>query len=496
MSMIEIQNLSFAYEGSFDAIFDNVSLRIDTDWKLGLSGRNGRGKTTLLRILIGELPYQGSIRSAVRFCYFPFSIRDPSLSAGTVIAELSKDAPAWAILRELNRLDLTEAVLEQPYASLSNGEQTKLQLAALFAQESVGFHLIDEPTNHLDAEGRALVANYLNGKQGFILVSHDRRFLDLCVDHMLSINRANIEIQKGNFSSWYENKRRQDDFERKQNARLEKDIDRLNSAARQSREWADRVEADKIGFHGDPSNRFKNSRSYLGEKSRRMQQRRKNLERRQQAAIEEKSSLLKNVEYEESLKLTPLRHPAELLIEGRNLALQYGERRIFSGLDLVVRQGERVALTGRNGTGKSSLLSAIAGENVPLTGSLRLASGLIVSYVPQDSSFLCGRAEAYAKACGVDVTLFLTILRKLDLPRVQFEKDMRDYSAGQRKKVLLARSLCERAHLYLWDEPLNYIDVLSRICVEELILRYRPTLLFVEHDAAFVERTAVRRIEL
>ena len=127
---------------------------------------------------------------------------------------------------------------------------------------------------------------------------------------------------------------------------------------------------------------------------------------------------------------------------------------------------------------------------------LALGAGLIVSYVPQDASFLHGGARDYARNAGVDETMFLTLLRKLGFERVQFEKDMADYSAGQKKKVLLARSLCESAHLYLWDEPLNYIDVLSRMQIEQLLLDYRPTMLFEEHDAAFVRRAATGTLVL
>ena len=111
----------------------------------------------------------------------------------------------------------------------------------------------------------------------------------------------------------------------------------------------------------------------------------------------------------------------------------------------------------------------LAGEPIPHTGLIKLPGDLLLSYVPQDTSFLKGDLTDFAKRSGIDESLCKTILRKLDFPRVQFEKDMADFSAGQRKKVLLARSLCEQAHLYLWDEPLNYVDVLSRMQIESLL---------------------------
>ena len=130
------------------------------------------------------------------------------------------------------------------------------------------------------------------------------------------------------------------------------------------------------------------------------------------------------------------------------------------------------------------------------TGTVTSGSGLVISYVPQDTSHLKGTLTEFAKVHKIDESLFKAILRKMDFERVQFEKDMTDYSAGQKKKVLLARSLCESAHLYLWDEPLNYIDVLSRMQIEQLLLDYRPTMLFVEHDAAFVRRAATGTLAL
>lgn len=125
-------------------------------------------------------------------------------------------------------------------------------------------------------------------------------------------------------------------------------------------------------------------------------------------------------------------------------------------------------------------------------GTIDTASGLKISYVPQDTSHLKGRLKDYAEQYELDWTLFLMLLRKLDFGREQFEKNMEDYSGGQKKKVLIARSLCERAHLYIWDESLNFIDVFSRMQIEELLMKYRPTMLLVEHDAAFVEKVGTK----
>lgn len=234
-----------------------------------------------------------------------------------------------------------------------------------------------------------------------------------------------------------------------------------------------------------------------------MQQRRKNLERRQKSAIEEKSALLKNIETSEDLKLFPQNHHKAELVQCRKLCLFYGEKEICHNLDLTVRRGEQTALQGKNGCGKSSVLKAIlSAAGMPADsfpawqGEILVAGGLKISYVSQDTSGLRGRLDEYAASYDLEEARFKALLRKLDFSRIQFEKNMEDYSEGQKKKVLIARSLCEKAHLYIWDEPLNYIDIFSRMQIETLIRQFRPTLLFVEHDAAFIEKTASKSIDL
>jgi lincosamide and streptogramin A transport system ATP-binding/permease protein len=237
MSLINVTNLTFAYDGSYDNIFENVSFQIDTDWKLGFTGRNGRGKTTFLSLLLGKYEYSGKISANVRFEYFPFHVENTKHNTHDVINNIVPDYLQWELMRELSLLKVSEDVLYRPFDSLSNGEQTKVLLAALFLKEN-SFLLIDEPTNHLDMNARKLVSDYLNTKSGFILVSHDRSFLDNCVDHILSINKTNVEIQKGNFSDWWENKKRQDNFELAENEKLKKDIKRLSDSAERTSNWS------------------------------------------------------------------------------------------------------------------------------------------------------------------------------------------------------------------------------------------------------------------
>lgn len=495
MSLIQIDHLTFAYDGSYDDIFTDVSFQLDTDWKLGLTGRNGRGKTTLLRLLTGELHGQGRITAGVTFDYFPYPVADPQLPVQQAAESLAPGCPPWQLLREFGRLGLEEDVFYRPLCTLSQGEQTKALLAALFAQPG-HFLLIDEPTNHLDAAGRALVSRYLNSKKGFILVSHDRDFLDGCVDHMLALNRCDIEVQQGNFTTWQHNRMLADQYELARNRQLRRDIGRLDAAARRTGAWADKVEAGKKGLDPVARGGPRADRGYIGHQAAKMMKRACAIQQRTEAAMEEKRGLLKNLEENEPLKLSPLAHHKPVLARLQDVSAWYGRVCACRGVSLEVRGGQRVALQGPNGCGKSTLLKLVCGQDIRHTGMVELAPGLIVSYVSQDTGFLQGSPAAWARECGLPAPLFLAILRKFGFDRVQFEKDMAAYSQGQKKKVLLARSLCQQAHLYVWDEPLNYVDVLSRIQLEELLLAARPTLLFVEHDQAFTRRVATHSIQL
>lgn len=495
MAIIDIIDLTFSYDGSYDNIFENVSFKIDTNWKLGLIGRNGRGKTTFLKLLLGQYEYRGKILSNIDFEYFPFEISDKSQFAIDIIRDKSliEDNDYWRIQKELSLLKVDEESLYRPFEKLSGGEQAKILLASLFLKEH-SFLLIDEPTNHLDIEAREIVGNYLKSKKGFILVSHDRKILDNCVDHILSINKTNIEIQRGNFTSWYNNKQMQDNFEIAKNNKLKKDISRLQDSARQSANWSNKLEKTK---HGTLNSGIKPDRGYIGHRAAKMMSRSKSIEARKQAAIEEKSKLLKNIESTDALKINCLKHSSQKLIRFNSVSLLYGNKEVCKNINFDVSQGDRIALHGKNGCGKSTIIKFINGSNeISATGLLKKASNLKVSYVPQDTSHLKGILTDFIKYCNIDESLFKTILHKLDFSRSHFGKEISDFSEGQKKKVLIAKSLCEQAHLYLWDEPLNFIDLMSRIQIEELILKFNPTLLFVEHDESFVKNVSTKIINL
>lgn len=495
MALITVNNLTFGYDGSYDLIFDHASFQIDTNWRLGFVGRNGRGKTTFLKLLMGLYAYGGSISAPTEFDYFPFPLANDNAETAEILEQICPACPQWRLLREMALLELDAGVFHRPFSTLSNGERTKILLCALFLRENC-FLLIDEPTNHLDLHGREVLSRYLRGKRGFILVSHDRAFLDGCIDHVLSINRTSIEVQRGNYSTWLENRQRQDSFERAENEKLKKEIGRLEKSSREKAAWADRSEREKIGFDPSRTEKSMGRRPYLAAKSKKAMKRAKAIEARQEAAIEEKSRLLKDLENAETLKLPTLSYRAERLAELREVAVCYDGREIFSPVSFQICRGDRIALQGGNGSGKTSLLRALCGKQVPYRGTIQLGGDVKISYLPQDTGHLRGSLRAFIEENSLDATLFLAILRKLDFKREQFDKPLEAFSAGQKKKVLLSKSLCEPANLYVWDEPLNYIDILSRGQIEELLLAGAPTILFVEHDRVFCDRIATKKVVL
>ena len=306
---------------------------------------------------------------------------------------------------------------------------------------------------------------YLNKKKGFILVSHDRNFLDKVVDHIISINNTNIEIQKGNFSSWYENKQARDTFELTQNEKLEKEISRLEIASKNTANWSNKIEKSKYNTNNSGSSI---DRGYVGHRSAKMMKKSKVIEKRIEKSIEEKSGLLHNMDRNDTLKIVPLETKKTPLIVANHLQINYENKAIFKEQSFVIEKGDRVAITGKNGIGKSSLLKLILGNEIPYAGNIKVTADLKISYVSQNTDNLKGNLKEFGAKHEIEESIFKAMLVKMGFSKQDFEKEINQMSEGQ--------------------------NILTRIQIEEAILAYKPTIIFVEHDETFVKKVATKEI--
>jgi lincosamide and streptogramin A transport system ATP-binding/permease protein len=527
--------LSFAYDGAESEIFKDLDLVIDTGWRSALVGANGRGKTTLLRLLAGSLlPDRGSIERPTRCLLYGTE----TVSSGTAF-EAAKDVsgpfrrwereieellargdePALArygeleseyrasggyeidarLAAELADLGLSAKLLRRPLDSLSGGEQTRVRLAGLFASGGA-FPLIDEPTNHLDLQGRARLAEYLATKGGFLLVSHDRAFLDAAVDHVIALNPETVDVQRSDYSTWRANHLMRLAEQARTNALLRKDIARLETAARSRRAGADAREADKTagGKPRLPSERGSDS-GYIGARAARQMKRALAAERRAAEAADKRRQSLTDVEKEYPLMLAEEATPAparEPLLRVRELRLGW-DQWLFEPVTFEVRAGDRLALTGPNGCGKSSLLALLLDdETLKTDGDWKVHGRIAISEAMQIPRWREGSLRERLSAAGLDEGNFRQLMAALGVRGAALDQPLEHLSQGQLKKIELARSLTEPAHLYLWDEPLNYVDVDARERIEAALLESDAALIFVEHDARFVARVATHQVAL
>ena len=493
MSKISVNNLSFSYYGNNEKVFENVTFNIDTDWKLGLIGRNGKGKTTFLNLLLGKYEYQGIISKSVDLDYFPFDVDNKNRMAIEIINDIAPQVEDWEIIKEINLLNTNAEILYKNYNLLSGGEQVKILLISLFLKNN-NFLLIDEPTNHLDSETKKNLIQYLKNKKGFILVSHDRKFLDEVVDHIISINNTNIEVQSGNYTSWKENYDRQTNYEMKQNEKLNKSISKLEVASKETENWSNKMEKTKSRAHNKTEGSI--DKGYIGHQSAKMMKKSKVLEQRMKNEIEAKKSLLNNVDRIDDLKIVPLKNERKSLIYCEDFAIKYNNKEIFKKISFEICDGDRVAFCGKNGVGKSSILKLLVNGNIEYNGILNKVNNLKISYVEQATENLKGSIKEFSRLNNIEESLFKAMLIKMGFSKDDFDKNLQSLSEGQKKKVLIAKSFSENANIYIWDEPLNYIDIITREQIENSILKYKPTLIFVEHDETFVSNIANKIINL
>lgn len=525
MSKITINKMGYYYDDFYHPVYEDINLVIKTDWKLGLIGRNGRGKTTLLRLLKGEIePTSGNINVPVEVEYFPYKndcgytltrdiikenvgkLKSMEDTMEEIInqndearfdeysnlqeqyLELDGYEMESKILKEMDDMQLDKALLDREFSTLSGGEKTRVMLLTLFLRKK-SFVLLDEPTNHLDEAGKEAVTAYLQKKKGFIVVSHDRAFLDRVIDHVLSINKKDITVEKGNYTSWKQNKDKKEEFELRTRERLEEEIAQLERSAKCSRTWANigNMQSYQHAGHG----RANGVETYMKQAKR--------SENRMQDNIEQKKQLLQNYEEVKPLVMEQKDDIEEKnLIRIKELSFRYAEdaKQIIKGFNFEVNAGERIWVKGPNGAGKSTLLKILS-KALPHE-AIDYAEGLKMAMVAQEPAWKTGYIqEGFENTAGNMIyEKFLELCDYFELPENFLERPLETYSSGELKKINVARALAEENHIILFDEPLNYMDTYFSEQLEKAILEYQPTMIFVEHDSYFGKAIATKTIQL
>ncbi|MGE5402662.1 MAG: ribosomal protection-like ABC-F family protein [Ignavibacteriales bacterium] len=518
MSQITINQLYFHYDSPYQDVFSALSLTISGSWKTALIGNNGRGKSTLFGLIAGSIqPVSGTLKVPMEVKCFPFTPQNEESVTQLVIRESIAPFSIWEkemntlmekgddeslnkysgyldlfmhydgytidslIEKEAANMGLKTDILFRPFKTLSGGEKTRALILSLFLKKDC-FPLLDEPTDHLDYNGRELLTEYLySSKKGFIVASHDRYLLDNCTDHVISINKSDTTVMQGNYSTWKYQKDIEEEFEQRRYENLQREIKDLEKAAQQRRKWSSAKEKEKNSASDS---------GFVSHKAAKLMKRATSIERRIEDNILSKKELLKNKESKSSIIMKSALPIPGQLISIHDLAVSIGGNEIFSGLYMNVNKGDRIAVTGPNGCGKTTLLNVIS-KTIPMSeGSLYIAPGINISRAYQIPLWIHGHLKEHLYNNKIDETSFRFIMSALGMKGEVFDHQLETFSKGQLRKIDLCRTLVASPQLLIWDEPLNYLDISSREQLEEFISNEKPTIVFVEHDRIFIENTA------
>ena len=492
-------------------ILDGLTFTVYSGERVGILGHNGCGKTTLFRILTGELDYD---EGEIMICpgkRLGLISQIPVYPDGWTTEDVLKDAHrrlyaisrrideltaemerngGEALLREYDRLsedfrrlggydmdternkvanglDIDADMRARPFALLSGGEKTRVNLARLILEDT-DILLLDEPTNHLDLRATQWLEEYLLHFKGTVLaISHDRWFLDKVVQRSIEINDGKAELYSGGYSFYVEERRRRFDEKLKKYEKDQAKIEQLTRAAEQMHLWA---------FMGNDK----------------LHKRAFSMEKR----IERLSHSEKPVEQKKlSVKFRQREFSGDEVLVTDGLSKSFGGRTLFDALDLSVTGGERIALIGDNGTGKSTLIKLIMGEETPDKGYLYKGPAVRTAYLPQIVTFSDDRRSA------LDSMLYDCRCQPQEgrdrLAAFGFRGDdvltpVGALSGGERSRLKLCMLMGSDINFLILDEPTNHLDIASREWMEDALSDYEQTLLFVSHDRYFIEKFATR----
>lgn len=492
-------------------ILDGLTFTVNSGERVGILGHNGCGKTTLFRILAGEIGWdEGEVMVAPskrlglisQIPVYPdgWTTEDVLRSAHKRLYEISdrlnelgllmEHDQSPALLQEYDRLsddfrrlggydmdtarnrvanglDIPAAMREQPFDSLSGGEKTRVNLARLILEDT-DILLLDEPTNHLDLHATEWLEDYLLHFKGTVLsISHDRWFIDRVAQRCIEIVDGKAEFYPGGYSFYLEERQRR--FEEKMR-KYEKDqakLEQLTRAAEQMHLWA---------FMGNDK----------------LHKRAFSMEKR----IEKLSHTEKPTEQKKlSVKFRQREFEGDEVLVMEGLSKSFGEKKLFSGLDLTVTGGERIALIGDNGTGKSTLVKLIMGDETPDAGYVYRGPAVRTAYLPQMVSFSVPERSAYDTMlydCRCQPQEARDRLAAFGFRGEDVFTPVGTLSGGEKSRLRLCMLMGADINFLILDEPTNHLDIASREWMEDALSDYEQTLLFVSHDRYFIEKFATR----
>ena len=506
--MISLDNLTVSYGGW--TLFDNISFLINPKDRIGLVGRNGAGKTTLLRLIMGEQqPTSGAVTIGTdcTLGYLPQTMRvhdttslveetakafeevnglEKEISRLTAeIAErtdyetesysdllhrLNEAQDRFAMLGgETREADIEKTLLglgfkrsdfARPTAEFSGGWRMRIELAKLLLRRPSIF-LLDEPTNHLDIESIQWLEEYLKNYSGAVLlISHDRAFLDNVTTRTVELSLGKVTDYKVPYSKYVELRR-----ERREQQK---------AAYENQQRMIEKTEEFIEKFRYKPT------------KSNQVQSRIKQLEKLDRLEIEEEDASHLNI------KFPPAPRSGQVVAELKEVGMSFGAKHVFSGADFTIEKGDRIALVGRNGEGKTTLARMLVGELTPTEGSIRLGANVNIGYYAQNQDDLMdGEFTVFDTLDRVAVGDIRTRLRDI-LGAFLFrgediDKKVKVLSGGERSRLAMARMMLEPRNLLVLDEPTNHMDMRSKDILKEAILKYDGTVVVVSHDREFLD---------
>ncbi len=466
--MIHIEELTKEYPTK--TLFHEASAHLRPETRVGLVGRNGTGKTTLLRMIIGQDTSDGgSIRQRpwLRIGYLPQELDAPTNL--TVLQAAHKDEyPEYEAKRILSGLGFGEGDWDRTLETYSGGYRMRVALGHLLLSHP-DVLMLDEPTNHLDKPTQTWFESFLkNSNMTMLIISHDTGFLDRVITHTWEIRDAQLQEYRGNYSTF-------------QKLRLQLDQQQSAAAERQSKEVA-RVQKFVDRFRAKAN------------KAKQVQSRIKQLEK------------VKLIEGKRDSKRLRFRFPepkpsGKMVLEMLGIRKQYGEKVVYNNLDFAVERGQRVALVGENGAGKTTLLKMLSGVLNFEAGKRIEGHGVSIHYFAQhqaeilnpEHSILDSLAEAAPQA---ETNYLRGIAGVFLFSGDDQKKPIKALSGGERNRVALARMLVEPANTLLLDEPTNHLDPTSVDMLTDAMTDFPGTIVFISHDPVFLNRVSTRVVEI